>query len=57
MMPAVVCALNDLQEKFDESGSEIETVARDCIEETVGYILDWFGIPIDPEEAIRERDW
>ena len=22
-----------------------------------GYILEWFGIPIDTEEAIRERDW
>ena len=52
-----ICAINDLQEGFDENGSEIETVARDCIGETVGYILEWFGIPIDVEEAIRERDW
>ena len=51
------CAINDLQEEFDENDSEIETVARDCIGETVGYILEWFGIPIDMEEAIRERDW
>ena len=43
----VVCAINDLQEKFDENDSEIETVARDCIGETVGYVL----------EAIRKRDW
>ena len=27
----VVCAINDLQEEFDENDSEIETVARDCI--------------------------
>ena len=53
----VVCAINDLQDEFDENDSEIETVARDCIGETVAYILDWFGIPIDTEEAIRERDW
>ncbi len=53
----VVCAINDLQDKFDENDSEIETVARDCIGETVGYILEWFHIPIDIEEAIRERDW
>ncbi len=52
-----VCAINELQEEFDENGSEIETVARDCIGETVGYVLEWFGIPIDMEEAIRERDW
>ena len=30
---------------------------RDCIGVTVDYILKWFGIPIDMEEAIRERDW
>lgn len=52
-----VCAINDLQEEFDENDSEIETVARDCIGVTVGYILEWFGISIDIEEAIRERDW
>ena len=53
----VVCAINDLQEEFDENDSEIKTVARDCIGVTVDYILKWFGIPIDMEEAIRERDW
>ena len=29
-------AINGLQEEFDENGSEIETVARDCIGEAVG---------------------
>ena len=52
-----VCAINDLQDEFDANDSEIETVARDCIWETVGYVLEWFGISIDVEEAIRERDW
>ena len=52
-----VCAINDLQEEFDENDSEIETVARDCIGVTIEYILEWFNIPIDIEEAIRERDW
>lgn len=52
-----VCGINDLQEEFDENGSEIETVARDCIGVTVAYILQWLNIPIDTEEAIRERDW
>ncbi|MBS5117513.1 MAG: hypothetical protein KHZ10_06460 [Clostridium sp.] len=52
-----VCGINDLQEEFDENDSEIETVARDCIGVTVAYILEWFGIPIDIKEAIRERDW
>ena len=50
-------AINDLQEEFDENDSEIETVARDSIGVTVGYILDWFGIDIDVEDAIGERDW
>lgn len=53
----VVCAINDLQDEFDEYDSEIETVARDCIGGTVEYILKWFGIDIDIEEAIREREW
>lgn len=52
-----VYGINDLQEEFDENNSELETVARDCIGVTVAYILEWFGIPIDTEEAIRERDW
>ena len=50
-----VCGINDLQDEFYENDSEIETVARDCIGVTVAYILEWFSIPIDTEEAIRER--
>lgn len=53
----ITCAINDLQEEFWDNDSEIETVARDCIGETIYYILEWFNIPIDIEEAIRERDW
>ena len=49
--------INDLQEEFDENDSEIETVARDSIGVTVEKILEYFGIDIDIEEAIRERDW
>lgn len=49
--------INDLMEYFEENDSEIETVARDSIGTTVGYILDHFHIDIDVEEAIRERDW
>ncbi|MBQ8133164.1 MAG: hypothetical protein IJ192_01955 [Clostridia bacterium] len=50
-------AINDLEEEFEENDSEIETVARDSIGETVEYILAFFGIDIDTEEAIREREW
>lgn len=50
-------AINDLAEEFDENDSEIETVARESIAQTVEDILAFFGIEIDTEEAIRERDW
>lgn len=50
-------AINDLQEEFEENDSEIETSARDSIGETVEYILKWFDVDIDVEDAIRERDW
>ena len=52
-----VCGINDLQEEFDEHDSEIETAARECIVAAVAYILEWFNISIDTEEALRERDW
>lgn len=50
-------AINDLQEEFYENDSEIETVARDSIAVTIDYILKWFNIDIDVEDAIGERDW
>lgn len=50
-------AINDMQEAFEENDSELETEARESIAETVSYILEWFGIDIDIEDAIREREW
>jgi len=50
-------AINDLEEEFEENDSELETVARESIGGSVAYILEWFDIPIDVEDAIRERDW
>ena len=49
--------INDLEDEFYENESEIETVARDSIGVTVEYVLKWFGIDIDIEEGIREREW
>lgn len=49
--------INDLQAEFDENDREIETVARDTIAETVAYILEWFDINIDIEDALGARDW
>ena len=51
------CTINDLQEEFEENDSELETGARDSIGETVEYILKWFQIDLDVEDAIQERDW
>lgn len=50
-------AINDLQEEFEENDSELETGARESIGETIEYILKWFDIDIDVEDAIRMRDW
>lgn len=49
--------INDLEEEFEQNDSEIETVARESIGTTVDYILHYFDVEIDIEEAIRERDW
>ena len=54
---AMTLAVNDLQEEFEEHGSEIETAARDSIGETGGYILQGFDLDLDVEDAIGERDW
>lgn len=54
---AMTLAINDLEEEFEENDSEIETAARDSIGMTVDYILKWFDIDIDVEDAIAERDW
>ena len=53
----MTCAINNLQQTFEEHDSEIETVARESIGKTIGYVLDWFDIPIDIEDAISERGW
>ncbi|KQO00747.1 hypothetical protein ASF12_17065 [Paenibacillus sp. Leaf72] len=50
-------AINVIAEEFDENDSEIETVARESIAQTVEDILAFFSIEIDTEVAIQERDW
>jgi hypothetical protein len=49
--------INDLEEEFEENDSEIETVARESIGETVERIIQYFAIDIDTENAIKEREW
>ena len=49
---------NDLNEEFEENGSEIETAARDSIGESVHYIAVTYGfVDADIEELIATRDW
>lgn len=49
---------NALQEAFNEAGSDLETVARECIAEDFGAIMDAYGFEdADLEEAIASRDW
>lgn len=50
-------SINDLDEEFDENDSELETLARESIGDSVEYVLKWFEISIDCEEAIRNREW
>ncbi|MFJ7951755.1 DUF5713 family protein [Lysinibacillus sp. NPDC096418] len=49
--------INDLSEEFYAHDSEIETVARESIADTVFLVLEAYQINIDIEEAIRNRDW
>jgi hypothetical protein len=50
--------INDLQEEFEDNDSEIETVARDDIAVSFGYIASAYGFPnADLEELVAGRDW
>ncbi|WFD09727.1 DUF5713 family protein [Tepidibacter hydrothermalis] len=50
-------AINDLEEEFEENGSELETVARESIADTVYLVLKKYKVDIDIETAIRKRNW
>ena len=52
-----IIGINDLQQEFEDNDSEIETVARESIGETIDQILKFFEVEIDIEEAMRKRDW
>lgn len=56
-LDVAVNSINDLAETFYAHNSEIETVAREDIAETVMTMLDHYTITLDIEEALRERDW
>jgi uncharacterized protein DUF5713 len=49
---------NELSFEFDEAGSEIETVARECIGSEFSFIAAAYGfVNADAEELIGTRDW
>jgi hypothetical protein len=49
---------NDLQDAFEEAGSEIETVAREEIAEDFWFVARAYGFAeADFEELIATRDW
>lgn len=51
-------AINDLMDVFDEAGSDLETVARECMAEDFASIADCYGFTdADIETLIEERDW
>lgn len=52
-----VIEINDLEAEFNEQDSELETVARDSIAVTVEDLFIHYGIELDIEEALREREW
>lgn len=57
LFDVMTLGINDLEDEFDENDSEIETVARESIGQTVSDIIQCFGLNLDTEEAIREREW
>lgn len=54
---AMTDAINELQDAFAEDGSELETGARDDIATTLAAILTTYGVELDLEDALRNRDW
>ena len=50
-------SFNNLNNKFCESGSEIETVAMDNIGNDIKFILKAYDYNLDIEDAIAPGDW
>lgn len=50
-------SINKLEDEFEENNSELETVARESIADSIYLILKAGSIDIDIEQAIRLREW
>ena len=48
---------NSLQYEFLDNDSEYDNIARECLIRNLEYIIQWFHLPIDLEEALAEREW
>ncbi|GAA3507358.1 DUF5713 family protein [Streptomyces showdoensis] len=49
---------NALEEEFEAAGSEIETVARECICEEFRFVASQYGFTdADTQELMAGRDW
>ncbi|MCL2424068.1 MAG: DUF5713 family protein [Micrococcales bacterium] len=53
----ITVAINDLEDEFYENGSEIETMARDSIGQTVIDIIAHFDLDLDVEDLLAQREW
>lgn len=49
--------INDLEDEFFANGSEIETVARECLGMDIYFISKAYGFDADVEELIATRRW
>lgn len=50
--------INELQDEFNDNDSEIETVAREDISVSFGFVASTYGFPdADLEELVATRDW
>ena len=36
---------------------EYDNIARECLIRNLEYIIKWFHLPINLEEALAEREW
>lgn len=48
---------NSLQYEFLDNDSEYDNIARECLIRILEYIIQWFHLPINLEEALAEREW
>lgn len=48
---------NSLQYEFLDNDSEYDNIAREYLIRNLEYIIQWFHLPINLEEALAEREW